>query len=165
MCFKNKSNLCTNPLIHWFLAKSQFWYGTFNAILNTVKCTLSVLFFQVCCKMVAVKFYLWILQNVITYAYIILVSSFYKSFLLVCTSWKSNDLNAYTHRAANSDLLSQISNMNFKTYFCIFSWTKQIKIKTFCTSHWLKFRLERIFQPMRALEFITGHMVYNLAYT
>ena len=26
------------------------------------------------------------------------------------------------------------------------------------------FRLERIFQPMRALEFITGHLVYNLAY-
>ena len=27
------------------------------------------------------------------------------------------------------------------------------------------FRLERIFQPMRALEFITGHMVYYPAYT
>ena len=27
------------------------------------------------------------------------------------------------------------------------------------------FRLERIFQPMRALKFITGHMVYNPAYT
>ena len=26
------------------------------------------------------------------------------------------------------------------------------------------FRLEIIFQPMRALEFITGHMVYNPAY-
>ena len=26
------------------------------------------------------------------------------------------------------------------------------------------FRLERIFQPMRAFEFITGHMVYNPAY-
>ena len=26
------------------------------------------------------------------------------------------------------------------------------------------FRLERIFQPMRALEFITGHVVYNPAY-
>ena len=26
------------------------------------------------------------------------------------------------------------------------------------------FTLERIFQPMTALEFITGHMVYNLAY-
>ena len=26
------------------------------------------------------------------------------------------------------------------------------------------FRLERIFQPMRALKFIRGHMVYNLAY-
>jgi hypothetical protein len=27
------------------------------------------------------------------------------------------------------------------------------------------FRLEKIFQPMRALQFITGYMVYNLAYT
>ena len=26
------------------------------------------------------------------------------------------------------------------------------------------FRLERIFQPMRALEFITGHVAYNSAY-
>ena len=26
-------------------------------------------------------------------------------------------------------------------------------------------RLDRIFQPMRALESRTGHMVYNLAYT
>jgi hypothetical protein len=26
------------------------------------------------------------------------------------------------------------------------------------------FRLESIFKPMRALEFITGHMVYNTAY-
>ena len=26
------------------------------------------------------------------------------------------------------------------------------------------FRLERIFQPMRALEFITGHVVYKQAY-
>ena len=27
-----------------------------------------------------------------------------------------------------------------------------------------EFRLERIFQPMGALEFIKGHVVYNLAY-
>ena len=27
------------------------------------------------------------------------------------------------------------------------------------------FRLERIFQPLRALKFMTGHMVYSLAYT
>ena len=27
------------------------------------------------------------------------------------------------------------------------------------------FRLERIFQPLRALKFKAGHMAYNLAYT
>ena len=27
------------------------------------------------------------------------------------------------------------------------------------------FRLERIFQPLRALKFMTVHMVYSLAYT
>jgi hypothetical protein len=36
------------------------------------------------------------------------------------------------------------------------------------SSHWAKLQhstgLERIFQPIRALEFITGHVVYNLAY-
>ena len=40
----------------------------------------------------------------------------------------------------------------------------------FDSSHWFPvritaFTLERIFQPIRALEFITGHMVCNPAYT
>ena len=49
-------------LIGYWL-KVSFWYGTFNAILNTIMCTLFVFFFQVCCKMVAVTIFLWILQN------------------------------------------------------------------------------------------------------
>ena len=52
-----------SPPINRLLAESQFWYGTFNAILNTIMCTLFVFFFQVCCKMVAVTIFLWILQN------------------------------------------------------------------------------------------------------
>ena len=42
----------------------------------------------------------------------------------------------------------------------------------FNSSHWLKLQrpdwranLVKVFPPMRELEFITGHMIYNLAYT
>ena len=50
----------------------------------------------------------------------------------------------------------------------IMSWDiNHVNCSNFDSSHWLnfsEFRLERIFQPMRALKFISGHMVYNLAY-